>query len=243
MSLGIPTRSQEEIDYPSSDGQPMAETPLHGEAMVSAWQELTRHFALRADVVVGMNMLFYYEEGHPAARFAPDVYVAVGAPKRKRRTYKVWEEPVPPTFVLEVSSKGTWLEDMGNKKALCAKLGVSDYFVFDPEGEYLEPRLQGFHLSAGQYQPAAAAPDGSLEIRSLELSVRIEGEVLRFTDMNSGRELVHTSELEQRAERETRLRQEEARLRQQEARLRQQEAQRLRDAEAEIERLRRELDK
>lgn len=243
VTAGIPTFSQDEIDYPSSDGEPMAETPLHGAAMVSAMQELTRHYASRADVTVGMNMLFYYEEGRPAARFAPDVYVAVGAPKRHRRTYKTWVEPVPPNFVLEVSSKGTWLEDMGNKKALCAKLGVEDYFVFDSEGEYLDPRLQGFHLEAGQYRPARAASDGSLQIQSLDLRVCIDGDVLRFVDVHSGRELVHTEELERRAEEAARLYAEEARLRQEEARLHQEQARRLRAAEAEIKRLRGELDK
>lgn len=48
--------------------------------------------------------------------------------------YKLWEEGGRvPVFVMEVSSRKTWLEDIGNKKALCARLGVADYFLFDPE--------------------------------------------------------------------------------------------------------------
>ncbi len=198
MTLGIPATPREELEYPSSDGEPMAETPIHGEAMVAAMQDLARFFEARQDVAVGMNMLFYYEKGNSKARFAPDVYVAIGARKRLRRTYKTWEEPVPPTVVFEMSSRGTWLEDAGNKKTLCARLGVAEYFLFDPEGEYLEPPLQGFRLSAGHYEPIVEAPDGSLESRALELRLRTDGELIRFMD-GAGEPLPHTKELVQSA--------------------------------------------
>lgn len=79
--------------------------------------------------------------------------------------------------------------------------------------------------------------------RSSAASCTGVGDVLRFVDVHSGRELVHTEELERRAEEAARLYAEEARLRQEEARLHQEQARRLRAAEAEIKRLRGELDK
>lgn len=182
MSFGIPVIPPDELEYPSSDGQPMAETELHGEAMVAAHQVLKRYFAARADVQIGMDNLLYYEKGNSAARFAPDVYVAVGAPKRRRRVYKLWEEPVPPSFVLEVSSKGTWLADHGTKKALCERLSIEDYFLFDPESEYLNPVLQGFSLVNGLYQRIPLATDGTLESRALGLRLRAEDALVRFFD-------------------------------------------------------------
>jgi Uma2 family endonuclease len=184
MSLGIPVTPPDELEYPSSDGQPMAETQLHGEAMVAAHQALKRYFAERGDVQIGIDNLLYYEKGNSAARFAPDVYVAIGAEKRTRRVYKLWEEPVPPSFVLEVSSRGTRLADHGVKKALCERLGIQDYFLFDPEAEYLDPVLQGFTLVSGTYQRVIPLADGSLESNALGLRLRAEGELVRFFDQS-----------------------------------------------------------
>lgn len=200
----------------------MAETELHAEAMWVAYATLKSVFAERSDVARGIDMLHYYEKGNPAARFAPDVWVAIGAPKRVRRTYKYWEEPVPPTFVLEVSSRGTWLEDHGNKKALCASLGILEYFLFDPEGEYLDPVLQGFRLVDGQYERIASS-DGLIESHALGLRLRSEGAHIRFYD-SSGAALAHYTEIGERAE---------ARAKGAEARAS--------AAEVEVERLKREL--
>jgi Uma2 family endonuclease len=182
VSFGIPVSSKEELEYPSSDGQPLGETDLHVDAILAARQVLELRFGARADVAVGANLIFYYEEGNSGARFSPDVYVAIGAPKRKRRVYKIWQEPVPPSFVMEVSSKGTWLEDDGNKKALCAKLGIAEYFLFDPEGEYLDPVLQGFRLIGKRYQPIAPRDDGSVESIALGLRLLAEESLVRFID-------------------------------------------------------------
>lgn len=174
----------------------MAETSVHAEAMAASFFVLARHFESRADVNVGMNLLFYYEQGNPGARFSPDVYVSIGAPKGPRRVYKLWEEPVPPTFVLELSSRGTWLEDTGNKQALCAKLGVQEYFLFDPEADYLNPPLQGFRLAGKRYAPIAPDPHGTLRSETLGLELRAEVPHLRFIDANAGTPLLFPSEIQ-----------------------------------------------
>ena len=62
------------VVYPCSDGQPMAETGIHGECMMYVTAALRRWFAQRgrADVCVGMNNFLYYERGNPRAVVAPD---------------------------------------------------------------------------------------------------------------------------------------------------------------------------
>ena len=40
------------IEYPSSDGKPMAETPVHRDVMIDAIQILKRRYANRSDVYV-----------------------------------------------------------------------------------------------------------------------------------------------------------------------------------------------
>ena len=47
-------------------------------------------------------------------------------------------------MVFEITSRGTRLEDLGTKRALYAMLGVREYFLYDPLGEYLQPPLQGY---------------------------------------------------------------------------------------------------
>jgi Uma2 family endonuclease len=169
------------IQYPESDGAPMAETDRHRDEMVEAIEALKLRYRADPEVYVTGNILFYYEQGDPTARFAPDVLVAFGVPRRARRVYKLWEERAP-AFVLEVTSRGTRFEDRGNKRELCAELGVEEYVLFDPDGEYLTPRLQGFRLTNGLYAPIGADVGGCIPSETLGLLLGVEGGHLRFFD-------------------------------------------------------------
>jgi Uma2 family endonuclease len=122
-----------EIDYPESDGKPMAETDKHRDLMTALIGSLSNHFAGEADVYVSGNLLLYYVEGDRDKCVAPDVFVVRGVGKHERRTYKLWEERHAPNVVIEISSRGTKKEDLNWKKQLYAWLGVREYFIFDPE--------------------------------------------------------------------------------------------------------------
>src|SRR5947208_6516042 len=91
------------VNYPESDGKPLGETDVHIRAMIDAFFKLDVHFLERSDVYVASDNLLYFEEGNPRRFVSPDVYVVVGARKGLRRVYLLWEERLPPTFVLEVS--------------------------------------------------------------------------------------------------------------------------------------------
>ena len=135
------------------------------------------------------NMLFYYEEGNPAEFKVPDVFVVKGIAKHDRRIYKLWEEKAAPCVVFEITSRSTRLEDLGTKRALYEMLGVREYYLFDPLDEYLRPRLQGFKLVAGIYQPVKPSLDGSLLSRELGLVLRPDGKLLRLVDPATGEPL------------------------------------------------------
>lgn len=188
------------IEYPETDGEPMGETDAHIDEMIDARTALKHWFRDRRDAYVAGNLLIYYEEGNPAARFAPDVFVILGVPKRKRRVYKLWEEKRPPSFVLEVTSRGTRLADKGSKMELCAELGVEDYFLFDPEADYLKPPLQGSRLVRGRYRPIAADAHGRVPSKVLGLSLAIEDGQLRFFDQTTGKRLLRIDEQAARLE-------------------------------------------
>lgn len=142
------------IDYPESDGKPMAESDLHRDLMFYLIHLLQRFFAEQVAYVSG-NLLIYYVEGDNTKAVAPDCFVAFGVGRHKRRTFKIWEEGVGPAVVVEISSRKTRREDLTTKKQLYAQLGVREYFIYDPTADYLRPPLVGFTLTPTGYQPMA----------------------------------------------------------------------------------------
>ena len=186
------------IDYPSSDGKPMAESDFQFTPLAYARDSLRLHFRDRSDVYVAGNLLIYYEEGNPRARVAPDVFVVLGVPNRDRSSYFLWEDRKAPDFVLEITSRSTRREDQGRKRQLYRRLGVTEYWQYDPTGDYLDPPLQGLRLTGGAYRPmpSAESADGSTAMASrvLELELRLVDGELRFHDPVTGRNLLTLEE-------------------------------------------------
>ncbi|MEO1299041.1 MAG: Uma2 family endonuclease [Cyanobacteria bacterium J06636_16] len=162
------------IHYPESDGQPMTESDPTRDYLLYCVEALELFFRSRQQVYVSGNLFIYYEEGNPKAVVSPDVFVVFGVSKRKRRTYKVWEEDDKvPAFVVEITSRTTQRQDENTKPQLYASLGVQEYFQYDPTGDYLKPQLKGSTLVDGQYQPLPLLelPDGTYLIRSAVLGL------------------------------------------------------------------------
>jgi Uma2 family endonuclease len=183
----------DEVEYPHSDGQPMAESDPHCDEMIYLREGLRHHFRDRPDVYVSGNLFLYYEQGKPSAVVAPDVMVVRGVAPGSRRKYLLWEEGVSPCLVVEVTSRSTRHEDEA-KKDLYARLGVDEYFRFDPHGEYLHPRLQGFRRRGAGYRRLQPTVDGGLRSRSLRLTFSVEGSRLRVADTVTGRRLLRFEE-------------------------------------------------
>jgi len=190
--------SQEKIIYPERDGKPMGETDVHVNEIADLLKLLQGWYSDDAAVYVGANMLCYYEEGIPTSSFCPDVFVVFGVPKKRRRTYKLWEEKAP-TVIFEVTSRESRVDDLGSKKYLYADLGVAEYFVYDPLKEYLRPALQGFRLKSGEYEPIEPESGGVLLSRKLALRMKLEDSGLVLIDAASGERLLRP--LEERASR------------------------------------------
>ena len=207
-----------DIDYPDSDGQPMAESEFQLNPILYAVGALRSHFQGRDDVYVVGDLLLYYEEGDGKASVAPDVFVVFGVPNHPRRTYLLWQEGKAPDFVLEVTSRSTRQVDQGTKRDLYARLGIAEYWQYDPTGDYLDPPLQGFMLSGGQYGEALALERVSVVWNAyspvLGLNLRLEDGVLRFHDPLTNEYLLTHQESEQaRRQAEARVAELEARMR------------------------------
>ncbi len=191
------------VHYPESDGRPMSETGRHWHATVDFAKPLHIFMLDRPDVYVGSDMFMYYREGNASAVVSPDVFVAFGAPKEPLRdTWKLWEEGIAPAFVLEVTSKSTRDEDEFGKKRVYEALGVSEYWQFDPTGDYLDPILKGHRLGTnGRYELLQLdARENGLGHHShaLGLDLRLEDTRLRLFDLSENAYLL-THEEETRA--------------------------------------------
>jgi Uma2 family endonuclease len=193
MSLTNPAQAISTI-YPESDGKPMAETDIHAQTMIDLRTALDNFFRNQPDIYVSGNLLIYYVEGDPKKRVAPDVFVVRGVEKRRRRIYKLWEEGVAPQVVIELTSRQTWREDLQEKWRLYEQLGVEEYFIFDPEYDYLDEPLVGYRLKDGKYK-ALAARDRRLRSKVLGLELVDTGETLRLFDPRSGAFLPNAQEL------------------------------------------------
>ncbi len=195
------------VYYPESDGEPMAETDTHRKQTIYLLNALEHHFRDAPDVYVSGNLFIYYREGDPTKVVAPDIFVVQGVPKRDRHIYQVWKEHKGPDVVIEVTSRSTREEDLGMKKGVYEVLGVREYFIFDPLGEHLQPRLVGFRLADWGYRHIEEEP---LMSQVLGLELRVEGEMLRLIDPQTGERLRTPLETEAEVER---LRAELARMR------------------------------
>jgi Uma2 family endonuclease len=238
------------VHYPESDGKPMGETDFHVSVILYLRQALAHYFRHVSDTYVAADMFLYYEEGNPASVVAPDVFVVRGVAKYKRRTFKTWEEGVVPCTVIEVTSLGSRLEDLGTKRVVYEMLGVREYILFDPLGEYMTPRLRGYRLTGEQYQPLIPAADGSLRSEELGLIFRPEGDLLRVVVAETGELLLDLSEAIERAEVESeraRVESERARVESERARVESErasaEAERADRAESELAQLRAEIER
>ncbi len=143
------------VDYPTSDGKPMAETELHWQVMVDVVEPMRDYFAADPMVHVGGNLLLFYEEGNPRKHVSPDVFMVRGIPKFPLRDYYLlWEEGKPPDVVIEITSKTT--EGKIRPRSACSTVTFSkipEYFQFDPTEDYLEPSLQGVRRVGDDYEP------------------------------------------------------------------------------------------
>ncbi len=157
--MATATRSSERpaIEYPDSDGQPMADNTLQYQWIVTIKGGLDVVFLDDSNVFVAGDLLWYPVEGQPTIRIAPDVLVALGRPKGYRGSYKQWEEDnLAPQVVFEILSPGNRPAEMIRKFQFYQRYGVEEYYIYDPDhgpldgwlrqGDRLEevPQMDGF---------------------------------------------------------------------------------------------------
>ncbi|MEH2056166.1 MAG: Uma2 family endonuclease [Nostoc sp.] len=238
MTATLPVSVESEIFYPSADGQPVAETYDHLYALLTTLEVLKQYLANRQATVLA-NQFLYYAQGFPKLRVAPDVMVIFDVAPGGRDNYKIWEEGQVPTVIFEMTSFGTKGQDEIFKKTLYEQLGVKEYWLFDPKGEWVEQQLRGYRLRGEIYEPIQ---DGRSE--PLQLRLVVEGRLIGFYQEDTGKKLLLPNELAEALGQEVLARQqaeelvEQERQRAEQERQRaEQERQRAEQAELQIEKL------
>lgn len=202
MTTLISQASTAEIFYPSEDGEPVAETYDHLYVLLVTLEVLRQYLEGRQATVLG-NQFLYYAQGYPRLRVAPDVMVIFDVPPGGRDNYKTWEEGQVPAVIFEMSSQGTKDQDQIFKKTLYKQLGVKEYWLFDPRGEWVEGQLQGYRLRGEVYEPIE---DGRSE--PLQLRLQAEGRLIGFYREDNGEKLLIPGELAEALRQEVLARQE-----------------------------------
>src|SRR5688500_16670092 len=75
LTAGTPATARRKVDYPDSDGKPMAETPFLRDNMTDSIEVLQDRYLEEANVYVSGNMMMYYVPGDKRKHVSPDVFV------------------------------------------------------------------------------------------------------------------------------------------------------------------------
>src|SRR5437588_11507585 len=137
------------VDYPDSDGKPMADNTRQFEYITMIKCGLEALFRDDPNVFVAGDNLWYPVEGDNTIRTAPDVYVAFGRPKGHRGSYRQWEEGgIAPQVVFEILSPGNRGGEMARKFRFYEHYGIEEYYIYDPDDNI----LNGFRRAGNELQ-------------------------------------------------------------------------------------------
>jgi Uma2 family endonuclease len=233
--------------YPVSERKTMP-SDQHGRAILLLY--LILQALLPDDVYVAFEVAVLYDRRNLRKHRTPDLFIAFGVGQndpmtgKLRRQYRVWHEGKPPEVVVELSSESTVGDDLTDKLRKYTAMGVREYVLYDPLGEWLKPRLQVYLLQDAGAPQVAAQPDGSVLSPTLGLVwVEVDHKWLRLRDPLTGA-LILTREEQNEAERAMeaeRAREAERRAQALEA-ARATEAERAQALEEEVRRLQAELE-
>ena len=229
-------KTQNEIEYPESDGKPMGETDLHRDWMFRLL-EIFRQRYRDQRVYIASDLLVYYEEGSLSRFVVPDCFVVLDCNPGRRRTFQTWNEKRVPDVVFEVTSRGTSSTDIVDKPVIYERMGVQEYFLYDPTASYLQPPLQGYRLTNGTLYEIAKT-NGRLRCETLSVELFLHGDDLVIVDTETGVEQVTKAEAEELAREQAQQKQLEAqRMREQELEARLLAERRVQELEEKLRRL------
>lgn len=138
--------AKEEIIYPSSNGQPMADSTIQYQWITKIQGGCDALFKDDPNVFVAGDLLWYPVEGNNTISQAPDLMVVFDRPKGDRHSYLQWRENnIPPQVVFKIRSFSDNQTKMNKKLAFYNRYGVEEYYLYDPADRELNgwQRIEG----------------------------------------------------------------------------------------------------
>jgi Uma2 family endonuclease len=233
----------------------MGETSVHADLVRYLFDVLTWLFGGQLCAIYE-NLNFYQTTNEMEYPLAPDIAVIKGVNRPRVRSWRVGKSGSAPQVVFEIASDETWKKDLEEKPARYARMGVQEYFAYDPNEPLIirgsARRLYGWRMDTGRHvmREIPASQNGALWSEFLESWLVPDGAFLRLYDRNwqpclteaeseARRAAIATSLAEIEAKRTaiaTRRAEAEARRAEAEARRAEAEARRAEQAEAEAQR-------
>jgi len=143
MSTTTRLTAHEEMEYPESDGEPMAENTEQYDWITLIEEGFDDVFRDDPNVFVAADLFWYPVKGNNKIRRAPDVMVAIGRPKGRRGAYLQWREAgLAPQVVFEILSPSNRGEELALKFQFYETYGVEEYYIYDPDFYTLEGWLR-----------------------------------------------------------------------------------------------------
>ncbi len=130
---------EEDIIYPESDGQPLADNTKQFRAITTIQGNLDSLYAADPLVLVVGDLFWYPIKGDNQIKCAPDVMVIFGVPKGDRKSYLQWQENnIAPQVTFEIRSPSNTNAEMMTKRIFYEAHGVLEYYMYDPDRGKLE---------------------------------------------------------------------------------------------------------
>jgi len=182
MSQGASRRVGEpDVDptvYPVEDD--MGEDLLQRMIVTELLPEVRRWLAERGEhALAGADQFIYWKQYDPSCCVSPDLYVLPGVdPDTRVGAWKLWETGIAPSFALEIVSRNV-PKDYLRAPIRYAQVGVEELVVFDPDADDRPGRLrwQVMHRQPdGQLQSANATNHDRVVSRVLGCWLRVVGQ-------------------------------------------------------------------
>lgn len=196
----------------------MGETLPHAR-LVHYVMEVITWLLHRQVCAIYENFNFYQTPDENEYPLAPDIAIIKGIPALADRSYWVGTTGPAPQLVFEFASKETWKRDLQEKPGEYDRMGVMEYYAYDPNPVMLPlsrrrgRRIFGWHRERASDTLRELLPDeqGRLWSPLLQSFLVPDGAYLRLYDRFSNRRLTQAEQEAQRANEEAQRADEQAR--------------------------------
>ncbi len=185
-------RLKEQVDVcddfsPFFEEESMPESTVHADLiwyLVAVLRWLFRGELCR----ICENLAFLPPPEQPGLPVAPDIAIIKGVALGPLTSWRVQTTGPAPHVVFEILSAETWKKDLEEKPDIYGRLGVQEYFAYDPNPSPLAPattaRLFGWQRDplSGRMAPLWPNYDGSLWSEELDSFLVPDEQLLRLTD-------------------------------------------------------------